>query len=101
MIMVDEQSKAHQHVPLDILVPVICIYLLFHSYYLILTILVYTFFISVQNFELLLGLGVCEMYCTLDLALMTSIMSEEIVCYWWLHRTALFLSSCVMMDIFA
>lgn len=50
LIMVDEQSKAHQHVPLDILVPVICIYLLFHSYYLILTILVYTFFISVQNF---------------------------------------------------
>lgn len=100
MIMVDEQSKAHLQVPLDILVPVICIYLLFHSYYLILTILVYTFFISVQNFELLLGLGVCETYCTLE-ALMTSIMSEEIVCYWWLHRTALFLSSCVMMDIFA
>lgn len=48
--MVDEQSKAHLQVPLDILVPVICIYLLFHSYYLILTILVYTFFISVQNF---------------------------------------------------
>lgn len=57
--MLDEQSKARLHVPLDILVPVICIYLLFHSYYLIITILVYTFFISVQNFELFLGLDVC------------------------------------------
>lgn len=59
LMMVDEQSKARLHVPLDILVPVICIYLLFHSYYLIITILVYTFTISVQNFELFLGLDVC------------------------------------------
>lgn len=58
--MVDEQSKARLPVPLEGPVPVICIYLLFHSYYLIITILVYTFSISVQNFELFLSLDVCE-----------------------------------------